>query len=162
MARLSWVSTGEPWEARLAAELRLWEPTKYHIGSQVKGQWSDCFRFVCGLADDLYRRPRLPLNQIPADWAMHRPESARAAMRTVMRRYNARTISGTCVEPGDVVITAPESEDETTGPGHAMIVGPTPQLWHCTPGPGVCPAGMDLWGMRFVSILRPPDKHLWT
>lgn len=139
------------------AALRAWENTPYRGGEQRAGSGVDCVRFVCAVYDRLYG-VTTPIENLPQDIAFHNPEGARAGMRAIVRAYGASVADRDdfSLAPGDTVITSPEGG----GPGHAMIAGPWPTLWHARPG-GVCWTGFGLEGLTFSGIVRAPNKELW-
>lgn len=145
---------------RLASILAGWEGTRYMEGCQAKGGGVDCVRFVAGVLDDLYGFARVPTDRLPQDIALHRPRSARAAMRKILRIYSPNVaVAGIAVQPGDVfVVGAPSA-----GPGHAMIVGPRRNtLWHATPI-GVHYTGWGQYeGIATVHhVFRMADRERW-
>ncbi len=134
-----------------------WENTPYMKGQRKKRVGVDCVRFLCAVMDELYVMEPAPSVELPQDVALHAPHTARAAMRKIMSRYpdHRNLDQGESVEPGDVVITGPERG----GPGHAMIVGADPGLWHAT--------GLEVQRGGLIPtdpihhVLRPQDKHRW-
>lgn len=150
---LDWVQTD--YDEKIARLLRMWEGTPYLEGQQVPQAGVDCFRFVCGVLDAMEQVSR-DIEHIPADQSMHDRAGALAAMRSVMERYAPyEIVLNNTVEAGDVLVTGPKGG----GPGHAMLVGPTPgHLWH-VPGPGkaVCRSGSGFHG-ELHRIYRVADK----
>jgi len=119
-------------EARLSEVLDSWLGTRYQPGQQCKGVATDCVGFVCGVLDEMMRRPQVARESLPQDTAFHARESALAAMREIAGLYApvtelVRVSARWSVEPGDVVVTGPAHG----GPGHALIVGGrVGELWH--------------------------------
>lgn len=135
MSDLVWRSvTGPPytlarlWEARLEELLLSWERTLYMPGQQRRGVGVDCVRFVAAVLDELLARPATPLETLPSDASLHNRAGALRGMRRLRELFmpNRPISEGEPVEPGDVVVTGPLGG----GPGHAMIVGARPRLWH--------------------------------
>ena len=146
---------------RLARILASWEGTRYLEGCQGKAQGVDCVRFVAAVLDELYGFARVPTDRLPQDIALHRPGSARAAMRKILRIYSPNErVSGITTQPGDVfVIGEPDG-----GPGHAMIVGPRKNtLWHATPI-GVHYTGWGQYAGQAVvhEVYRLSDRERWA
>lgn len=135
---------------------KAWEGTPYMEGQQYPQAGVDCFRFVCAVLDTLEGR-RTPLEHIPADQAMHAPQTAVAAVRAVLRLYEPyEIVTDGLVAPGDVFITGQIG----AGPGHAMIAGNDQgELWHC-PGPRkrVCRTGTGIHG-ELHRIYRIKNKE---
>ena len=125
-------------------------------GQQAPQGGVDCFRFVCAVLDGMERK-HTPLEHIPADQAMHKPETAREAVRKVLRHYEPfEIVTDGKIEPGDVFITG----KPRAGPGHAMIAGlKQGHVWH-VPGPGkkVCRTGAGTQGELF-RIYRISNKE---
>lgn len=145
-------------EQALNRVLESWEGTPYRGNHQKKGIAVDCVRFVCGVYDELYQ-VRTPIDALPQDIAFHDAEGARSGMRKIVRLYNATALDRDdfTLEPGDAVITAPLGG----GPGHVMIAGLWPTLWHASPS-GVCRTGFTFEGLHFSGIVRAPRKESWA
>lgn len=150
-------SIGKEAEDRLSAVLAEWEGTPYVEGACMAGMGADCFRALAGVIADMGRTRPETFGLLPADAAMHAPETARAAMRAVIRAYDAEAVTGP-VEPGDLIVTAPPGHD--TGPGHASILDPRFRLWHMDRRRGFCQTGHSLHDYRLVEIYRVP-KESW-
>lgn len=109
-------------DERLLTILREWEGTKHWKGQQIKGLYTDCLGFVCGVLDDLMGRPVAPP---PAGAVDAGPESIRLLLDSYPLVEQAVCDS---VVPGDVILIGPRGEAGR----HAMIVGPERMsLWHC-------------------------------
>lgn len=126
--------------------LEAWSGTPYRLGSQRKGLGVDCVRFVSAVMDELhFGEIRGDHSYLPPDRALHDPQSAWLAMRKVIRRYGDVDFlpylpdeeGPLRVSPGDALITGPAGG----GPGHCMIVGNRPYLWHSLLNYGVCFTG---------------------
>lgn len=141
---------------RLGDILTSWERTPYAEGSQVRGVGADCVRALCGVASDLLGSAPLP-DHLPADAAMTQPESARAAMRALLREFGALKVEGGILRPMDIVVTKPPGR--RTGPGHGMLVGPRKALWHMDRAAGFCRVGNSLEGHTLEGIYR--IEALW-
>lgn len=113
---------------RLGGVLRAWEGTPYAPGQQRAGTGVDCVRFVLGVADEMFGAPRVPVERLPQDTALHDRRGALQVFKTVLRIYpELRPVSGAYVEPGDLVVVGPASG----GAAHVLIVGPRRHtLWH--------------------------------
>ena len=152
-----WRSLDPSAEEKLNLILERWRGTPYSEGAWAPSVGVNCVRFVCAIADHMFGRPRLPIAHVPADQALHAPVSARAAMRFLMRRYDARTVKDGCLEPGDVLATGPAGG----GPGHAIIAGIRPtQMWQST-APSVWPVayGPQIGAEEFYGVLRVPKEN---
>lgn len=159
-----WEPLPAPLEAvgpRLRAILDSWARTPYMEGCQGKGQGVDCVRFVAAVLDELYGFRRVPTDRLPQDIALHRPRTARAAMRKILRVYEPNEeVRGVTLQPGDVVVVG----EPSGGPGHAMIVGARKNtLWHATPA-GVHRTGWGQYdGVAVVHhAFRLSDRHRWV
>lgn len=134
-----------------------WKGTPYRAGQQRKGAGVDCVRFVTAVFDEL-EGGQTDIRILPQDLALHQPEIARGAMRQLLRAFDGRSLPDGYLElePGDVIVSGfPQG-----GPGHAMIVGPWPQVWHSCRS-GVVMTGLGLEGLSFKSLVRSNRKHLW-
>jgi cell wall-associated NlpC family hydrolase len=144
-------------EQALVEVLSSWKGTPYRANHQKAGIGVDCVRFVCGVYDRLYG-VTTPIENLPQDIAFHNPEGARAGMRSIVRAYGAHVIDRDdfSLSPGDAVIVGPNGG----GPGHVMVAGAWPTLWHAMPG-GVCSTGFGFEGLTFSGIVRAPNKETW-
>ncbi len=149
--------------AKLERILGTWEGTPYMEGCQAVGSGGgvDCVRFVSGVLDALYGFQRVPIDRLPQDMALHRPESARAAMRQILRIYEPNVeVKDGRAQPGDVVIVG----EAQGGPGHALIVGTRKNtLWHATQSIGVHFTGFGQYARVAVvhAVFRMADREQW-
>jgi hypothetical protein len=147
---------------RLGMILDRWYNTPYIQQSMIPKVGVDCVRFTCSCLDDIYRISRCPTAQYPSDLALHDRKGAIAAMRFIMRRYlpNRRLKPGEPLQPFDLVSSGPIEG----GPGHAQLVGITPQLWHIA-GPGKRVTKTSLHnvakGTKVFAIFRCTDRSKW-
>lgn len=144
---------------KLEAALWAWEDTPYLEGAAMAGKGADCFRALAGVIADLEGVRPQGFDLLPADAAMNAPETARAAMRDVIRVYSAEPVTDGVLEPGDFIVTSPPGAD--TGPGHAMMLGPMFRLWHMDRTRGFCSTGPSLQGYLFSGAYRTP-KERWV
>lgn len=143
--------------ARLERILAGWRGTRYLAGSGARGTGADCVGFVAGVLDEMFGTTT-PRSHLPADLSLHSRVGAIAAMRAIRRTFRAHyAVKDGVLEPGDVVVTGPVDG----GPGHAMIVGcRRAQVWHCTPGGGVCRTGYSITGLHKVfRVYRMEDRR---
>ena len=152
------VSWGIATDVRIGEVLRQWQGTPYVEGAMVKRAGADCVRALAGVLADVAGFIPVPLCRLPADAAMSAPESARAAMRALIREFCATQIEDTTLKPLDFLVTRPPGND--TGPGHAMMVGPHKSLWHMDRQAGFCRVGNSLEGNTLVACYRVPFD-LW-
>ena len=144
---------------RLERELQRWHGTPYHETSCCVGGGVNCVRFVCAVADVMFRRDPMPPPHVPADRSLHDPEGARSSLRFLMKHYGAQSVGRSYVEPGDILATGPLGG----GPGHAIIIGTVPnRMWQTGVGSGVHYTG---YGPQpgaevFYNILRV-NKESW-
>jgi len=144
-----------------------WEGTPYESGQRVKKVAADCIGSVFGVIDDLDGQNRASLPGLPADAAMHSRDTAVAAVRELIRRYepNRKLRLGrngdVRVRPGDIVVTGYKGG----GPGHVEIVGARRnELWHSLEdGAGFAQRG---WGFLESQVLygvwRAEDQWRWV
>lgn len=146
-------------EKRMDAILARWRGTPYAAGQAMAGCGVFCTAFVCRVLDELYGKEPTPLPDIPLDVSFHNPDTARSGLRWFLRSYpnHARIVNGE-VEPGDVLVTGPVSG----GPGHAILVGPSPSsLWEARSG-GVGRTGLMIPAeYRLHAVYRLTDRELW-
>lgn len=146
--------------ARIASIFESWKDTPYIKNQQCKGVAVDCVRFLAGVADEAYGYERCPTKRLPHDVALHDPERARAAMRSIIRLYSPVVAVEHEVEVLDVIVAGPING----GPGHAMLVSDVPgQVWHAT-NPRVLRMPInqiERFGYYIVRIYRPTDKDRW-
>lgn len=142
--------------ARLEREFLRWEGTPYKENCQRPGAGVDCVRFVCAIADAMTCRDPLDIPSIPSDKSLHDQAGAHAALRFLMRRYNAKMIDHEGIEPGDVLVTGPKDG----GPGHAILVGNRPnQMWQSTrPHVHYTGVGPQTGAEVFYGTLRVPKE----
>ncbi len=129
-------------EERMHDVLLDWEGTRYGSGQRCRGVLADCIGAVFGCIDDLDGRSRAQSPSMPADVALHDPETSSEALHALRELYEpVEVVSGRDVQPFDILVVGPQ----LAGPSHAMLVGPQPNtLWHCTPGAGFHRAGWCL------------------
>ena len=157
-----WLPLDRSVEARLSNVLQSWKGTPYMRGQKVKGIAVDCVRFVCGVLDEMYRRPFEDFRDLPSDACMENPKGAVKVMLTVLRRYDhikVDTLNGLKIEPGDVILVGTDE-----GPGHAMIAGTKHnQVWHCNGKKVVfSPLSFSGKGMdKLFAVYRPQGKDQW-
>jgi len=148
-------------EALLEQELRTWEGTPYLAGQSLKGVAVDCVRFVVSVAAFLEGR-EVALERLPQDMALHQPESARAAMRDILRVFPLwHPVQGRVVQPGDFVVVGPAGG----GPGHAMLCsGRRNLLIHSSQAAGVQYTGllMDPKTTEVFAIYRSTQRFRWA
>lgn len=113
--------------ARLEAILRSWDGTPYMRGQQRRGAGVDCVRFCAAVWDELMGVEPEPIQRLPHDAALNKPEVARAFMHSMLRRYApCEPVTDGRAQPGDVFVTGVA----TSGPGHVIIVGTRPNtIW---------------------------------
>lgn len=145
------------WQTRLDSVLRSWSGTPWMKGQCCKGRGVDCWFFVVGVLDELYRiTPPLP-PRLPLDTAINNRPGAVAAIKSLTDRYPTSKAVGD-VEPGDVVIVRnPATRWGTLQ--HAMIVGLNSQFWHAGTG-GVGFTSLVGWSVE--RIFRPLNKETWA
>jgi len=144
---------------RLREILNSWRGTPYRAGQQRKGVGVDCVRFVCGVYDEL-QNTETPIQALPGDLALHKPDSARAAMRLLLRSFGGRVAEvgeQIFLSPGDTIVSGMPGG----GPGHAMIVGPWPEIWHASRS-GVVQTGLGLEGLEFKALVVPITRERWS
>lgn len=161
---------------RLADVLHSWEDTPYNSKQHAKGVGTFCTAFVCGVLDELYRKPvATPLADVPHDASMHNPEMARSGLRWFMRHYPTAerfwsvTVDGDedggmdghklPVQPGDVLITGPVGG----GPGHAIMIGPRKNVMWQASLSCVHYTGFAIpMGMMLYAVYRFTDREGWV
>lgn len=154
---MRWIDLEEPALGALRKVLLSWEGTPYAAGQAVKGVGVDCVRFVCEVFKELEGLESIPLVSIPADVSLHSREGAMAAFHQIMAAYQpSRKV--TSIQPGDVLVVGPANG----GPGHAMIVGCSPNvLYHAAPS-GVARTGIGfVEGHQKVYGIYRKDKSAW-
>lgn len=141
--------------------LATWEGTRYGSGQRCRGVLADCVGFVFGAIDDLDGRARAQAPTMPADTALHDPETATEALRALRDLYSpVIALNVREVQPFDVVVVGPAG----AGPSHVMLVGTAPgHLWHCTPGSGVHRGGWALGDSYSIlhGAFRIGDRWRW-
>jgi hypothetical protein len=152
---------------RVKLAIEKWNGTPYMSGQQVPGPGGavDCIRYACGVLDDLYGYRRVLPRNLPLDTSIHAPESARAAMRKLLRMYpEAEAVLPTKdgqseVEPADIIATGPSYG----GPGHAVLVGWEPNTCWEASSPRVRKVGIgiDPRTMRVFGVYRMRDRERW-
>lgn len=165
--RLLWTPADLPGLTdRLSDVLASWEGTPYESGQRFIQRGADCIGAVFGVIDDLDGRARAEFPGMPHDVALHNGDTARAALRDLIRRYQPiskvpqRADGIYCVEPGDLVVTGHPGG----GPGHVEIVGVRPgHLWHSLPDSGFHRGGWSLFDTQVLfAIYRIEDKERWV
>jgi len=150
-----------PTRKRLELALKGWQGTRYASGQRCKGELADCIGFVFGAIDDIDGRPRAQAPAMPADIALHDPETASAALLALRSLYEPIVVvTDGQAQPFDILVVGPAGG----GPSHAMLVGPRPgTIWHCTPGAGVHQAGWCLGtGYEVLhGLYRIGDRQHW-
>lgn len=155
---------GAQW--KLEAALRAWKNTPYRSGQRLRGVGGDCIGDVFGVIDDIDGRPRAQNPVLPADTALHDPESAHEAVGILRRLYSpAKRLhwtDGTLeVQPGDLLVVGPS----LGGPGHLMIVGTQKNtIWHASnSAEGFCMTGWALGDgfERLFAVYRLGDRERW-
>lgn len=112
-----------PWEddptrgALLQPVLNAWKGTEYQSGASACQQAADCIGSVFGVLAMAFAID-IPNNLLPPDVALHSPDTARAAMRQLLRAFPHTKVE--TARPGDVLVF----EFPSGGPGHVGIVGP--------------------------------------
>ena len=154
--------TWRPIEAqdRLEQILCSWEGTPYRLNQAIKRRGVDCVRFVASVADELFRRIRVPLDRLPDDAMLHCREKAFEAMRLFLSAYQPLIrVTGQEIEPGDMFVTGPKNG----GPGHVMIAGSRQsELWHTVHR--VCRTGTAFetdGPRRLFAVYRSLEKASW-
>lgn len=149
----------------LQEALDAWEGTPYESGQRFIQRGADCIGAVFGVIDRMDGRERGMAPTIPHDTALHRPDTARAAMKVLLRAYAPAQklragIGGMIrVMPGDIVVMG----ERGGGPGHVGIVGARKNtLWHAIPGSGFHQGG---WGLNkrqtLHAVYRILDRERW-
>ena len=137
------------WRNRLHEILKKWADTPYVDGQAVPGEGANCVGSASGIACEREGVEPVEFERLPADTALHEPETARAAMHSLMRLHPKwkRVLAPRAVWPGDMLVVG------NGAPGHLMIVGAQPNtLAHCAK-PRFCitgmvlPAGMSIHGL---------------
>jgi len=129
--------TWTPGGPDLEEEFTKWAGVPYMSGgSSTAG--ADCLGSVFSILG-------LPHDRIPADTCMHSPETAKAAMKQLIRDANLTVVTGE-VQCGDLLVFCTRSG----GPAHLGIVGNrTNTFWHSsskgfTLSGWACPIGQQL------------------
>lgn len=156
--RIEWEPIDPDVMGRLEACLQRWSGTPYREMHQAARVGVDCVRFVCAVADQMSGKPPMAVDKVPSDRSLHDALGAMRAMRSLLRRYGARRVSSSTVQPGDVVIVGPKDG----GPGHAMILGTKPnQVWQSSkPAVHYTGFGPQPGAELFFGIFRV-DKKEW-
>ena len=162
-----WVQHPEPAIAeRLDRVLREWDRTPYESGQRIKGLAADCLGAVFGVIDEMDGRERAITPEFPPDTAMHSADTARKAMRRLLRLYAPNDKvdlppNGVFrVRPGDVVITSYVGG----GPGHVAMVGCRKnELWHSLPdNGGFTQRGWGFYDEQEIcAVYRSADQERW-
>lgn len=139
------------WRNKLREILLKWDGTPYVDGQAVAGEGANCVGSASGVACELEGVPPIEFERLPSDTAMHRPDTARAAMHRLMRLHPRwkRMVAPRSAQPGDMLVVGHGA------PGHLMIVGAHPNtLAHCV-RPRFCITGMALpSGMSLHALYR--------
>lgn len=140
--------------------LAAWEGTRYGSGQRCRGVLADCVGAVFGCIDDLDGRPRAQSPQMPADVALHDPETSMEALQALRALYEPIHVVSGPVQPFDILVVGPT----LSGPSHIMLVGTgRNHLWHCTSGAGFHRSGWSLGtGYEVLhGIFRIGDRERW-
>ncbi len=145
--------------------LAAWEGSKYESGQSVRGLVADCIGGVFGCVDDLDGQNRRAPAGMPSDVAMHQRDTAVAAMRVLIQRYQpavkvkANSVGIFVVQPGDLLVTGQSGG----GPGHIAMVGPQKNtMWEAVPSTGFARQGWSLDSTQVVwAVYRLMNKEQW-
>jgi cell wall-associated NlpC family hydrolase len=124
-------------ESFLEEELLSWKDTPYVPGQCVPNRGIDCVHLITAIYDVMTGQLH-QVDLLPQDASFHNKASAESGLRKFFRLYPSHAVSGSVVQPGDVIICGPVGKNG--GPGHGMIVGKD-SLWHVD-GKCVCKAGL--------------------
>lgn len=153
-------------QERLGEALEAWRGTPYRSGQRLRQVGGDCIGAIFGVIDDVDGRLRGQDPTLPADAALHDPQSAYKAVAAIRRLYApARRLrwkdGKMALQPGDLLVVG------TTygGPGHLMVVGVKKNtIWHAA-GRG---ARFDQTGWalgdgfeRLFAVYRLEDRERW-
>ena len=81
-------------------------------------------------------------------------------MRLLLRSFGGRVAEvgeQIFLSPGDTIVSGMPGG----GPGHAMIVGPWPEIWHASRS-GVVQTGLGLEGLEFKALVVPITRERWS
>jgi len=124
-------------ESFLEKELLSWKDTPYVPGQCIVKRGVDCVHLIAAVYDVMTSQLH-QVDLLPQDASFHNKALAEAGLRQFFRMYPSHAVSGSVVQPGDVIICGPVGKNG--GPGHGMIVGKD-SLWHVD-GNCVCKAGL--------------------
>ncbi len=151
-------------EAKLHEIQLSWAETQYLAGQNVRGSDQgcgvDCIRFTASCLDEpsgSKHSDEIP--RLPQDIGMHKPESARAIMRQLIRMFGLKSVDDGRAEPFDIIMVGQAG----AGPGHAQIVGAKPNtIWEAV-RPKVCQGGWIYYNTTEVcGVYRKEDKREWV
>ncbi len=143
-------------ESFLEKELISWKDTPYVPGQCVMKRGVDCVHFIAAVFDVMTLK-FYQVTLLPQDASFHNKTLAESSLRKFFRMYPSHDVTGSVVQPGDVIICGPVGKNG--GPGHGMIVGKN-SLWHVD-GNCVCKAGlavMQQGAYAFRQIRRLKDR----
>jgi len=157
-----WRSIDPGIESRIAATLRMMKGTPYRSNGRVIGEGLDCRTSVVAFFDTMYRRERSELVAVPQDAGYHGSELSKRAMKQMIRLSDSREVgSEGYIEPGDIVCTRGNAEDESTHAAHAMIAGiEANTVWHASMDGTAFSRSSLAVGGRVVAVYRP-EKQSW-
>jgi hypothetical protein len=148
------------WQIALRKHLIPWLGTPYGFGLSTPGVGVDCRLFVVSVYDALYGVTD------PVDAAITDPlvlmskTAATAAYAAMVARYPctlATTLAMSEIEPGDAVIF--HKQGDPSWFKHVAIAGLKPgELWHSSPGVGVCRTSYGATKILLKQIYRMDDK----
>jgi len=158
---------GEPPEYadRLLRCLEEWEGTPYMFGQQLKGVGVDCLRFVTGVYDEMYRRPKTALPSMMQENYSEAQEESDKVFKELLKLFPCDIVavtekSPTKVVPGDLICCGPKGGSY----GHAMIVGVRPKTFYHATAFNVIKAGcsfMDYGVYSFKMLRRLKQRERW-
>lgn len=146
--------------AKLSRVLDSWLGTPYMAGNAAKGAGVDCIRFVCSALDEMYGFQREKFERLPLDIALHRPATARAALRRILTIYEPHErVDDGSLEPGDIVVVSPS---DSAGPSHAKIAGTSRNVLYHATADGIVKCGIvERTGSPFA-VYRLRDRERWA
>lgn len=133
-----------------------WYGTPYRKGKGTKGKEVDCVHFITKVCDELLGTTRDYVS-LPPDTCFHNRVTAYKGFKEFLNIYPNVPVTGSIVQPGDVIICGPLGKNG--GPGHAMITGKN-NLWHVGAST-VCKAGLGIFQYGtggFKEIRRLADR----
>lgn len=130
--RISWsdhLLLGNPlssnWLRNLWAACYAWEGTPYRDGQMAPKVGVDCIRLCSAIASTLSDKPLQEPERLPRDTAFHRPDTARVALRNLMRKFPEwdEVKFAAFVMPGDLIVAG-----TVEYPFHGLVVHPDKNL----------------------------------